>query len=143
MVDFPNTILILRLSSIGDILLTTPFIRQLKTRFPHALIDFVVKHEFEELLKFNPHIENLYTLDLKNDPASLKDLKLHLQEQSYDIFFDLHNNLRSNILRRGSGAKYIRKIHKNKIRQALLVYFKINIYREIIPIPQRYLNVGA
>ncbi len=143
MVNSPHKILIIRLSSIGDILLTTPFIRQLKTRFPLARIDFVVKQEFEELLKFNPHIDNLYTPDFRNDPASLKDLKQRLHANSYDVIIDLHNNLRSNFLRRGSGAKYIRKIHKNKIRQVLLVYFKINIYRDIIPIPLRYLNVGA
>ena len=52
-------ILILRLSSIGDILLTTPFVQQVRKAFPKGNITYIVKKEFSELLKFNPHIDEL------------------------------------------------------------------------------------
>ena len=143
MADFPLKILIIRLSSIGDILLATPFIRQTKKKFPQARIDFIIKNEFKDLLEFNPHIENLYTLDLKNDSAALKEMKNILRANSYDVIFDLHNNLRSNFLRRGCGAKKTRKIYKSKLIQILLLYLNINIYKDIIPISIRYLEVGA
>jgi len=42
----PEKILLIRLSSIGDIVLTTPLIRRLRALFPHAQIDFVVKEAF-------------------------------------------------------------------------------------------------
>ena len=53
-------ILIIRLSSMGDILLTTPLIRSIKKQNPNIQIDFVVKSEFFELLKNNPHLTNIY-----------------------------------------------------------------------------------
>jgi heptosyltransferase-2 len=142
MVDIPLKILIIRLSSIGDILLTTPFLRQIKSKYPKAEVDFIVKQEYKDLLRFNPRIDNLYTLETGSDSGVLRKIKKGLRIKAYDILFDLHNNLRSNYLRRGIGAKYIKKIHKNKLSQILLVKFKINSYRDIIPIPQRYLNVG-
>jgi len=58
-------ILIIRFSSIGDILLTTPFIRQVRTKFPQARIDYVIKEQFWDLIRFNPHINNIYKF-LKN-----------------------------------------------------------------------------
>jgi len=143
MADQPLKILIIRLSSIGDILLTTPFIRQIKKKYPSAQIDYVIKHEFKDLLAFNPHIDTLYSLNLKKDRKALKKLKKTLSARAYDIVFDLHNNIRSNYLRKGCRAGTTRKIHKNKLIQILLVIFKINIYKKIIPIPLRYLNVGA
>ena len=55
-------ILIIRLSSIGDILLATPFIRQVRQKFPNAKIDFLIRLEFESLLLKNPNIDNLFNL---------------------------------------------------------------------------------
>jgi ADP-heptose:LPS heptosyltransferase len=53
-------ILIIRLSSIGDILLTTPLIRSIKRQNPEIQIDFVLKEEFFELLQNNPSINHIY-----------------------------------------------------------------------------------
>jgi len=54
-----NNILIIRLSSIGDILLSTPFIRQVRQKFPEVKIDFVVKDIYKDLIKYNPHLDNV------------------------------------------------------------------------------------
>lgn len=49
-----HNILIVRFSSIGDIVLTTPLVRAVRTRFPEARIDFVMKQEFAGLMQTNP-----------------------------------------------------------------------------------------
>jgi heptosyltransferase-2 len=140
MVNTPHKILVIRLSSIGDILLSTPFIRQLRIKFKSSQIDFVVREEFKDLLKNNPHIDKLYILQL-SETDGLKNLKGRLHKITYDTIFDLHNNIRSNYLRR-IGARRVFSINKSKFKQSLLVYLKKNYYGKTIPIPQRYLNVA-
>jgi len=138
----PGKILIIRLSSIGDILLSTPFIRQIRETFPDAKIDFIVKDIYKDLLVHNPHINELYCLKLNEGRKELDDLKVTLRDESYSVVFDLHNNMRSNYLKSGiqSGKTY--SIKKGKFKQILLVYCKINIYEKETPIPHRYLSVA-
>jgi heptosyltransferase-2 len=135
-------ILIIRLSSIGDILLSTPFIRQVRQKFPGSQIDYVIKDVYKDLIKHNPHINQIYTVRTDDTNSDLIELKQTLEKQSYNIVFDLHNNLRSNFLKRGINAEKIRSIRKGKIKQSLLVWFKINKYDEEISIPERYLAVA-
>jgi lipopolysaccharide heptosyltransferase II len=142
MSDSQQKILIIRLSSIGDILLTTPFIRQVRKKYPKAQIDFVVKTEYSELLEYNPNINNLIKFESATGTKGLKKLKKSLNENEYEYIFDLHNNIRSNYLRRGLRGKKKHQIKKNKVIQFLYVKFKINRYPDTIPIAERYLNVG-
>ena len=135
-------ILILRLSSIGDILLTTPFIRQVRSKFPKAEIIYIVKKQFADLLRFNPHIDRLIEFDTTGKLKGLYALNLKMQNEKYDLVFDLHNNLRTNRLTKGIEKSKVFKIKKNKIKRAALVYLKINKYKNIITIPQRYLHTG-
>ena len=81
----PPKILIIRLSSIGDIILSTPFIRQVRNRFPNAQIDFVIKDIFKDLLKFNPHINNLYNLQIHKNKSELSALRKKFEKESYDV----------------------------------------------------------
>lgn len=135
-------ILIIRLSSIGDILLTTPFIRQTRLKFPDSQLDYVIKKEYAELLEYNTNISNLIKFDPGDDSVTLKELKYSLIEKKYEYIFDLHNNFRSIYLRQGHHNANISKIKKNKITQFLFVKFNINKYTQTIPIAERYLNVG-
>jgi heptosyltransferase-2 len=134
----PDKILIIRLSSIGDILLSTPFIRQVRRTYPKAQIDFVVKDIYKNLLVHNPHIDELFYIQLQEEKKELSQLKKKLRNKSYTVVFDLHNNLRSNYLKRGINADAIRSIKKEKLKQSLLVWFKINLYSQETPIPNRY-----
>jgi len=135
-------ILIIRFSSIGDILLTTPFIRQVRTKFPQARIDYVIKEQFWDLIRFNPHINNIYKLKSESGIEGLKQLTEELQKNDYDYVFDLHGSLRSNFICKRLKNPTITKINKNKLNRALLVYIKWNRYKAVVPIPQRYLDVG-
>ena len=137
-----SNILIIRLSSIGDILLATPFIRQTRIAFPRSQIDFIIKKEFSELLEYNNNINTLLQIDTQAGKQGLKVFKNKLLEQRYDYIFDLHNNLRSNYLCWGLQGRNKYKINKNKLTQLLYVKLKINQYSQIVPIAERYLNVG-
>lgn len=138
--QIPKKILIIRLSSIGDVLLTTPLIRFLRREFQNAQIDFLVKSQYQELLVHNPHLDKIYTYDQKTGFKGLRQLKKELQKQGYDQIIDLHRNLRSFYLRSlYKGAKVV-KFQKMALRRFLLVHFKLNLYRNITPVSQRYLN---
>ena len=137
-----KTILIIRLSSIGDVLLTTPFIRQVKTKFPHSKIHYITKKEFTPLLKHNSYIDNLIEFDSKNGISELIQHNKNLKALNFDYIFDLHNNIRSNRLTAGVKTGYIERVRKNKYKRFFLVYFKINLYGNISSIPDKYLKTG-
>lgn len=129
-------ILIIRFSSIGDIVLTTPVIRALKTQLPEAEIHFVTKEKFGGLLEHNPYVDKLITLK-----AGLRKLVGQLRAEKYDYIIDLHNNLRSRILKFGVyGRAY--SFNKLNVEKWLLVNLKINKLPNI-HIVDRYLATVA
>lgn len=132
-------ILIIRLSSIGDILLASPLLRVLRRRFPQATIDFVTKSQFVDLVRTNPHLNHIYTLDTRKGRAALAHLKSTLRNESYDLVVDIHNNFRSIYLRRLPNAAVV-KIQKYKFKRFLLVKLGWNVYKTITPVYQRYIN---
>lgn len=89
-------VLILRFSSIGDIVLTTPVVRELKAVHGSDMeIHYLTKSSFRELLAHNPHIDTLWTF--KDD---LDEVLSELQQISFDYVLDLHKNLRSSKVKR-------------------------------------------
>ena len=135
--------LIIRLSSIGDILLTTPFIRQVKKAYPDSEIHFLIKKKFSELIKYNPYLDKIINYDSETGKKGLQGVALNLNDYNYSHVFDLHNNFRSKYVCHKQSGSRIYSIHKDKIKRALLVFFKINKYDKIKTIPERYLNVGS
>ena len=94
-------ILILRFSSIGDIVLTTPVIRCLKMQFSsvhHQELElhYATKASFETVLKHNPYLDKIHLLQ-KNQ--SLSDFISILKKENFDIIIDLHKNLRTSIIK--------------------------------------------
>jgi len=138
----PERILILRLSSIGDIVLSSFFIRQVANSFPNAKIDFVIKREYSDLIRYNPYLNKSYYIVSEKGYAQLYQLRNELKSKYYDFVFDLHDNLRTKFLLTGLSKSKKWKINKNKILRALFVWFKINSYKKIKPIPIRYLQTG-
>jgi heptosyltransferase-2 len=135
-------ILIIRFSSMGDVILSSPLIRVLRAAYPEAKIDFLVKSEFAELVRYNPHLSSVIELKT-SDRAELKDLKQHIRSQRYDAIFDLHNSLRSRYLRIFSHAQYVRTINKRAIARFILVKFKKNVYsNRNISVAERYLETA-
>lgn len=112
--------LILRFSSIGDIILTTPVIRCLKKQYPEAEVHFVTKKSYKTLVETNIYIDKYYLLD-----NSLNDLIKQLKVERYDYVIDLHNNLRTRIIKFRLGVKSF-SYDKLNFQKWLLVKFKKN-----------------
>ena len=113
--------LIIRFSSIGDIVLTTPVIRCLRNKYPDAEIHFLTKHSFRNILDHNPYINKVHTL------GDSFELMLHeLQVEEYDYIIDLHHNLRT--LRIKRFLKNVKSFSFNKlnVEKFILTNFKIN-----------------
>ncbi len=135
-------ILVIRFSSIGDIVLTTPLLRVLKKRFPAAKIDFVSKVQFRDVLSTNPHLHSIYTFDPHDKHAALKTLRHELRANRYDLIIDAHNNFRSHYVRKIPGARIV-QLKKYKWRRFFLVHCGWNFYRDIVPVYKRYINTVA
>jgi len=84
--------LVIRFSSIGDILLCTPVFRLIKHKFPHAEIHFVTKSSFANLFKGNENVNQIFAWENTSDRSELF-------KNQYDAIIDLHSNLRSLLLK--------------------------------------------
>ena len=131
-------LLIVRLSSLGDILLTSPLIRSIKKKYPQIEIDFVLREEFHNLLKLNPYIRNIYLYPKAKE--KLKNLKKYIYKNNYDLVIDLQNNFLSRRLLKHFGGS-VTRFKKKNLYKFLLVQFKINKLKDAPPIPVRYANV--
>ncbi len=126
--------LIIRLSSIGDIVLTTPVIRCLKNTLPDAEIHYLAKASFTNILSENPYITQLHAWG-KNEKEILDELK----KENFDYIIDLHHNLRTLRIKRFlKPAKHF-SFPKLNIQKWLLTALKINILPDI-HIVDRYLQ---
>ena len=112
--------LIIRFSSIGDIVLTSPVARCLKNQFPEAEIHYLTKKRNADLLQANPYIDKIQFLE-----DSLSKKIGELKTENYDYIIDLHNNLRSLRVKLGLKVKSF-SFNKLNIRKLLLTLFKID-----------------
>lgn len=128
-------ILIIRFSSIGDIVLTSPVVRCIKKQMPETEIHYLTKKSFSILVESNPYIDKIHLLD-DNLSKTLKDL----ESENFDFIIDLHNNIRTFKIK-WHLEKPVRSFNKINIRKWLLVNFKLNILPEK-HIVQRYLETA-
>ncbi len=125
--------LILRFSSIGDIVLTTPVVRCLKLQYPHAEIHSLTKPAFKSILENNPYISQVHVLD-----KPLLKKVMELKQLGFDSIIDLHNNLRTRIIK---GVLDVPSFSFDKLNteKAQLVNFKLNTLSQV-HIVDRYLD---
>src|SRR5690349_17231137 len=100
--------LIIRFSSIGDIVLTTPVVRCLRKKYPEAEIHFLTKHGFRNIVEHNPYINKIHTLG-----DSFEEMLQELAMEEYDYIIDLHHNLRT--LRIKKFLKKVKAFSFNKL----------------------------
>lgn len=112
--------LVIRFSSIGDIVLTTPVVRILKQQVKGAEVHFLTKSSFVSLLKANPYIDKVHGTD-----GTLNDVMETLKAENYDEIIDLHNNLRSLKVKTLLG-KPSTSFDKLNFKKWLLVNLKVN-----------------
>lgn len=138
--DTPSKTLVIRFSSVGDIVLSTPLLRVLRAKFPKSQIDYVTRTEYAELVRHNPNLNLVYEYDAREGFEGLRQLKKKLRSEQYDTVVDIHGSLRSSYLRTGLGAQRVFTIDKRKHERFMLVRFKKNLYQEIVSVADRYLE---
>ncbi|MDP4267271.1 MAG: glycosyl transferase, partial [Bacteroidota bacterium] len=84
-------LLIIRFSSIGDIVLTTPVVRCLKEQHKDFEVHFLTKYQFADVISNNPYIDKIHTYRKKEFSLLVESLAL----ENFDYIIDLHNNIRS------------------------------------------------
>lgn len=113
--------LIIRFSSIGDIVLTTPVVRCLKKQVDGAEVHFLTKESFAPIVENNPYIDKVHLL------AHSWDLMIHeLKLDEYDHIIDLHHNLRTLRLKKELGIPST-AFNKLNVRKWIYTNFKINL----------------
>lgn len=128
-------ILIIRFSSIGDIVLTTPVIRCVKEQLPGVELHYLTKKSFEQVLSANPYIDKLHFLQ-----DSLQDTINILKNENYDHILDLHHNLRTLLIKRKLKRPYT-SFDKLNWQKWMMVRFKKNILPDL-HIVDRYLQTA-
>jgi lipopolysaccharide heptosyltransferase II len=126
MEDIQYKTLILRFSSVGDIVLSSLLVRALRQRLPTCRIDYVVKSEFAELVAHNPHISRVIPFPARGTFGDLRALRRSIRPSSYDLVIDIHDSLRSRYL--SWGAREVVRINKRKFARWVLVHLKRNTY---------------
>ena len=112
-------ILIIRFSSIGDIVLTSPVIRCLKKQ-TGAEIHYLTKKNFEKILTSNPYVDKIFSIE-----KEISEVITDLKSMNYDYVIDLHKNLRSLHVKKALGIKSF-SFNKLNIEKWLMVNLKIN-----------------
>ena len=115
----PAKVLIIRFSSIGDIVLTTPIIRCIAEQLD-VEVHFLTKNSFKSILRYNPYITKLYGID-----KSVSEVISDLKAEHYDYIIDLHKNLRTQEVKLRLGIKSY-TFNKLNIAKWLKVNLKIN-----------------
>ena len=120
-------ILIIRFSSLGDVVLTTPVIDALKARFAESRIFFLTKAQYGDLLKADPRILCLIQFNPAEEHKGVRgfiNLLSSLRSHDFDLLIDLHANLRSFLVRHLTRARFKLKYKKRRIRRLAMVHCK-------------------
>lgn len=126
-------ILVIRFSSIGDIVLTSPVVRCLKQQLPRAEIHFLTKPQFKAVVEHNPYISRVHYL-----AETLSDTIQELRAEKFDYIIDLHHNLRS--LRVKLALVGVKSFSFDKLNMAKWLLVKTGINRmPDVHIVDRYL----
>ncbi|MFH0759415.1 MAG: glycosyltransferase family 9 protein [Bacteroidota bacterium] len=112
--------LVVRFSSIGDIVLTTPVVRHLKKQVDDAEVHYLTKQSFATLLETNPYIDKVHAF--KGD---MKTCLKSLREEGFDYIIDLHHNTRTARIKYGLKRMDF-SVRKLNVQKWLLVNLKLN-----------------
>jgi heptosyltransferase-2 len=126
-------LLLIRFSSIGDIVLTTPVVRCLKKQVPHVQIHYLIKPQFKMVMEHNPYIDKFHLL--QQDWQTMVD---GLKAEEFDYIIDLHHNLRTLRIKNALGVPHF-SFNKLNIEKFIFVKLKWNVMPSL-HIVDRYLE---
>lgn len=114
-------ILVIRFSSMGDVIYTTPVVRCLKKQLLNAEVHFLTKPAFRYIYDNNPYVDKLLLLR-----PSLGDTIADIKAEKYDCIIDLHSNLRTRIIKLRTGIKSY-TYDKQRLRKWLSLKFNLRL----------------
>jgi ADP-heptose:LPS heptosyltransferase len=126
-------ILVIRFSSMGDIIYTTPVVRCLKKQLPDAEVHFLTKPAFKYIYDNNPYVDRLLLLK-----PTLSETIEEIKSEHYDCIIDLHNNLRTSLIKLRTGIKSS-TYKKQRIRKWLSLKFNLKLVPNV-HLVERYLK---
>ena len=131
---------VVRMSAIGDIILTLPVLDVLGKEFPRAEIHYVTKKEFAPLVTNHPAVARVWEFDPKSGPSGLLDISRRLRQEDFDLFVDLHGSLRSTVMRLFSNAPIKRTYRKMSLLRSLSTLMRNDYLADAPPVCARYLT---
>ncbi len=135
----PPDILLVRFSSIGDLVLTTPLLRAIKARHPAARLTMVVREDLADVLRHNPRLDRLITW---RRGAPLGPLAAELRRGTWTHRIDLQGSLRSRRLRLMVGGQWS-GYPKHRFRRALLIATHRRFGGSLGAVAERYFAAAA
>lgn len=115
----PARILIIRFSSLGDIVLTSPATRALHQLFPDARLAITVKREYEPIARLLPGVDDVLLFDAS---SGIGPLLSRVREARFDVVIDLHANPRSALIATLGGAHRVIRYRKRRLARMGMVY---------------------
>jgi heptosyltransferase-2 len=122
-------ILIIRFSSLGDVVKCTALPRLIKAAYPEARITMLTASDYLELIADNPHLSQAIGFDRREGAEGFRRLVKQLRAEPFDLIADVHHSLRSRLLGlflRGRRTRY----SKRSLQRLLLLSFRLNTYGE-------------
>ncbi len=138
----PQRILVIRLSSLGDVLFTTPLVRAIKKRFPQCELDYLISTRYRELLVGNPYVSRVLSLETGAGISEIRSMAIQIRESGYDAAIDLHGSIRSLLIRAGSRIPKVTTFRKQRLPRAMLIILKRSIYPDDRSMAQWMLDAG-
>jgi ADP-heptose:LPS heptosyltransferase len=126
-------ILVIRFSSMGDIIYTTPVVRCLKQQLPDAEVHFLTKAAFKYIYDNNPYVDKLHLLK-----PSLSETIKDIKHERFDYIIDLHNNLRTSLIKLRTGVK-----SSTYNKQAVRKWLSLKLHLKLVPpihLVERYME---
>ena len=131
--------MIVRTSSVGDIVLAEPVVSAIREAHPDAKIGFAVKERFRDLVAGNPDVSKIHAVR-GGSPAALLALCAEVRRERYSVVIDLHRNARSVVLCGFSGARLTSRYRKREAGVSRRVRIGRAAYRASKRIVERYLD---
>ncbi|HAK88692.1 MAG TPA: lipopolysaccharide heptosyltransferase II [Nitrospiraceae bacterium] len=147
----PEKILVIKPSSLGDVVHSLPFLQAIKDGFPDAEIHWVIAKGLEGLLEDHPMVKKLKIINkdrwkdlkkIKDTASELAGISKELRHEAYDIAIDLQGLLRSGLLTYATGAPVRIGFKEAREGGSLFYTHKIRGGRDIHAV-DRYLKIAA
>ena len=137
-------ILVIRFGSLGDVLLTAPVITALRRKYTGAEIQYLVHGRYRSLVqRFDPAPDKCIPFPPDTSAAELPAFARNLNREKYDLVIDLHDSLRSRVVRRFLEAPAVKIYRKPRLKRGLLFYLWINSFPADFSVVDEYLRYAG